>query len=148
MQTNILNLVKKLSTPIEESEWKEKLSEPLKADYRYFTEVHSGHEQDLFFIMHNNLPKQVSQKQRVLDKIADILFLYADNNLDGFDDSYWFFIGKLNGIKNQYYFSYETKCSGSGFGLGEKSQIYISQSLDSLVLYALTEKQRNLINED
>lgn len=122
--------------------FKNNLSEPLEADEIKDLNLHF---QKCYFIKDNNI-KHINKRFIIKNIIEHLYFLYIDLGEKEFDERYWFFIGK---IKNKnLYFTYETGCCGTGFGLGEISTIYLSENKDLLCNYGLTNKQRYLINKN
>lgn len=120
-------------------EYKSFLDEPLDMDAEAIDDTHF---QECHLITNNKI--QLLNRRIILKPLIECLyFVYVDYGRIKYDDKYWFFIGKL---KNGLYFSYEVGCSGTGFGLGETSKIYFSNTKELLLLYGLTDKQRNIID--
>ena len=130
----------------------ELLEDPLECIKKY--DEDSSYREKLHFrklhaIKENELPKLDKGRYKLYENIKEIYYIHEDNNLDTFQDSHWFIIGLLKN-KNEndekkVYFLYVTECNGTGFGLCEESDLYISQNIDLLILYGLTEEQRKSI---
>lgn len=71
-----------------------------------------------------------------------MFFIYVDFGEDKWDDKYWFCIGKT---KNDLYFSYESKCSGTGFGLGSTTKNYYTKDKNTLLKYGIENIHRTFI---
>jgi hypothetical protein len=122
-------------------EYKYILIEPLNADL--LTQDKSVcHTQKVYMITNKKINYLDNKVILIKDNIICLFFIYTDFGQKMWDDKYWFFIGKLN---NDIYFSYESGCSGTGFGLGSTSTIYFSKTPELLCSYGLTNKQRDLI---
>jgi hypothetical protein len=119
------------------------LFEPLNADEILINPNINCHEQKAYVILPNKI-KPVEKRIIIKNLIESLYFIYVDTKLNYNDDKYWFLIGKL---KNGIYFSYESGCCQTGFGLGSKSSLYLSREQDHLIKYGLTNKQRELINQ-
>lgn len=126
------------------------LYDPLDADYKAKIENTEDkpytflHENKLCFISDDGIKH--SNKPCILrDKIKNLYFVYVDCGEQMFDDKYYFFIGELN---DKWYFSYETECSGTGFGICSTSRIHFSRSFEQLYNLGLTDAQRQLINDN
>ena len=130
--------------------YKDVLDEPLDADYQSVkqTENDYPHYQECNLIEKNGI-KQVKREHNAIIKplINCLYFVYTDFGKEKVDDKYWFFIGKLKSLKDnaEFYFTYEVGCSGTGFGLGETSILNCSKSKELLMMYGLTDRQRNII---
>lgn len=120
---------------------KEVLEPPLDADIYLKQHPNFCHYQDYYFLYANRI-ERVNRIKIIKFNIECLYFIHNDFGLEKWDDMYWFFVGRLS---NNLYFSYESGCCGTGFGLGSKSKIYISQEPRLLYEYGLTDKQRELI---
>ena len=119
--------------------------EPLEADYYILHPEKFCHELKCFIINNNEIKCSNKNQPLIKNHIEYLNFIYTDFGNKEFDDKYWFFIGKsTNGI----YFSYESGCCGTGFGLGSKTKIYLSKSQELLSQYALSDKQRSIIDKN
>lgn len=122
--------------------YKHILDEPLEADISKYSDV-SLHRQHSYYITNYSI-NHVDKLIKLKDQIECLFFMYVENNKEDWTDKYWFFVGKLtNGI----YFTYQSNCSGTGFGLGEDSHIYLSKNTDLLCRFGFTNKQRDLIEK-
>jgi hypothetical protein len=119
------------------------LAEPLNADETLIDPNINCHEQKAYAIQTDKI-KSIDKRIIIKNSIECLYFIYVDTKLNYYDDKYWFFIGKL---KNGIYFSYESGCCQTGFGLGSKSSLYLAKEQDHLITYGLTNKQRELINQ-
>lgn len=123
--------------------FKRVLSEPLIADYAKSTDSNKYcHDQTCFSITNKKI-RHVKQTVVIKDEIESLYFVHVDAGRMKWDDRYWFFVGKL---KHGTYFTYESGCCGTGFGLGSESKLYLSKNPELLYDYALSNEQRNLIN--
>ena len=95
-----------------------------------------------FFIYNNRISP--SNKLIIKDNIDCFYFVYVDYGMDRWDDKYWFCIGKT---KDECFFSYESKCCGTGFGLGSQTKIYYSRNQNILLTYGIEDKHRTFIQE-
>jgi hypothetical protein len=128
------------------SKYKHLLKAPLEADKQLKVSKKFCHSQKLYGIINDKIKYFGDEKIiSILDKITDIYFLYIDFGLTEWDSKYWFFVGKLT---DELYFTYEVECSGTGFGIGEESTIYISRKKELLSKYGFTNQHRNLIDEN
>ena len=125
-------------------EYKYILQDPLDADIKSAQPDNYCHYTKCIIITKDNI-KNVEKLVLIKDLIECLYFIYVDYGKREYDNKYWFFIGKLN---NNTYFSYESGCCGTGFGLGEKSTLFLSKSQELLYNYGLTDKQRDLINNN
>lgn len=119
------------------------LFEPFNADETLINPDTSCHEQKAYAIQPNKI-KPIEKRIIIKDLIETLYFIYVDTKLNYYDDKYWFLIGKL---KNGIYFSYESGCCQTGFGLGSKSSLYLAREQSDLITYGITNKQRELINQ-
>lgn len=125
-------------------EYKNILLQPFTADETLNINKYYAHTQNAYFITDTNI-NHINKVILIKDRIKYLFFLYADFGEIEWDDKYWFFVGKLN---NGLYFMYETKCSGTGFGLGTQSGLYLSKKPEHLIKYSFTNKHRDLINNN
>lgn len=139
--TNIPNIENLFDTFEKYSIYSNYFSEPFKANS--CTDVNYPHSQNCYRIDKNGI-KLLNKKIDLTEIIECFYFIYVDYGLKEFDDKYWFAIGKIKN-QNNIFFSYESNCSGTGFGLGETSTLYFSNDKSLLITYGLTNKQRNLI---
>jgi hypothetical protein len=119
---------------------KHMLQEPLDAD-KNSTRNDYCHEQTCCAITDNKI-LYIDKLTLINDIINKLYFIYTDFGKTKWDDKYWLFIGKL---KNGLYFSYESDCCGTGFGLASKSSLYLSKKKDLLYQFGLTNVQREFI---
>lgn len=145
-----MELINKLKdSVVDELVWREELKEPFTGEHRFRTEPNTFcHYHNSYFVSSNAMPRKVNQTQNTELIIEDVMFLYTDNGLDRFDESYWMCIGKTNNKNNNglhYYFMYDSGCCGTGFGLGSTSKLYLADSLEDIVDYGLTNEQRRLV---
>lgn len=136
---------------VDELVWREELKEPFLAEHRFRKESPDTflHNHSLLFVSNNALPIVAKQTQNTELFIENVMFLYSDNKLDKFEESYWMCIGKTNNRNNRatnYYFMYESGCCGTGFGLCSESKLFLGATLEDIVQYALTDKQRRLVS--
>jgi hypothetical protein len=138
---------------VEEQVWREELKEPFLAEHRFRKE--SGdtfiHNHSLLFVSNNALPIRGNQTQNTELIIEKVMFLYSDNKLDKFEESYLMCIGKTSNKNNKgiyYYCMYEAGCCGTGFGICSNSKLFLAESLEDIVQYALTDEQRLLVSEN
>ena len=101
------------------------------------------HYHETYVCTKNSLPKLCTSSLPSYKIINTITFSYTNNKLDEFEDSYWFCLGTT---KDGKYFMYESDCCGSGFGLGSKSKMYIAIKMEYILLYALTDRHRHIID--
>jgi hypothetical protein len=130
--------------------WREELKEPFTAEHRFRTEKSDVflHNHSLLFVSNNALPIGGNQTQNTELFIEEVMFLYS---IDKLDESYWMCIGKTNNRNNRgiyYYFMYESGWCGTGFGLCSDSKLFLAESLEDIVEYALTDEQRRLVSEN
>lgn len=123
------------------------LFEPLNADRQLKNDKTNTycHYQQIYAIKDNKIDYHNNpDKIFVLDNMIECLyFIFTDFGTNNrWDDKYWFFVGKLT---NGLYFSYETKCGGTGFGVGCCSTIYFAKNEKNLEKYGFTNSQRDLI---
>lgn len=138
---------------VDELVWREELKEPFLAEHRFRKESLDTflHNHILLFVSDNALPIGGNQTQNTELIIEEVMFLYSDNGLDKFEESYWMCIGKTNNKNNRatnYYFMYEAGCCGTGFGICSESKLFLAESLENIVQYALTNEQRLLVSEN
>ncbi len=120
---------------------KQIFDEPFNVDYNL---SHSNsHFINAYFIYNNKL--SVSKKIKIKDNIDCFYFVYVDYGMKRWDDKYWFCIGKT---KDNLFFSYESTCCGTGFGLGSCTKIHYSKDKELLITYGIENKHRTLINEN
>lgn len=122
-------------------EYKNVLLEPLNADEKKTVDEHYCHFQKVYFITDDKI-KHIDKIVLIKDIIKCLYFIYIDFGYKEWDDKYWFFVGKLN---NEIYFTYESDCNGTGFGLGCESTLYFSKTPEYLIKYGFTNKHRELI---
>jgi len=126
-------------------EFRSALEEPLNADTQQGDD-HFAHEQKCFIIRNDAIKPVTGRTILIRDVIECLYFVYVDLGRQQWDDKYWFFVGKLVNTKgHDIFFAYEAGCNGTGFGLGEQSCLHLSDSLQRLCQYGLTDKQRELI---
>ncbi len=129
-------------------QYKHVLLEPLEADIMALNPDKYYHKQKCFSFIHSEVDNNIKYINKVIiikDIIECLFFIYTDFGEKKWDDKYWFFIGKLN---NGIYFIYESDCCGTGFGLGSTSTLYLSKSKNLLYVYGLTNKHRELLNNN
>ena len=140
----LVNIIK--DRVVDELVWREELKEPFTAEHRFRTE-HSDtflHNHILLFVSNNALPIGGNQTQNTELIIEKVMFLYS---IDKFEESYWMCIGKTNNKNNRglyYYFMYEAGCCG----LCSDSKLFLAESLEDIVEYALTDEQRRLVSRN
>lgn len=120
------------------------LSYPLESDLMAL-DSKCSHAQNCYAICDNKI-KHIDKVITIKNMIECLFFLYVDFGEQTWDDKYWFFIGKLK--KDGLYFMYESGCSGTGFGFGEESTLYLSKKPELLTTYGLTNKHRDLITKN
>ncbi len=126
-------------------EYKYILLEPFNADEELKRRGKTYcHYQNAYFINDNKI-NHINKVILIKDRIKYLFFLYTDFGETEWDGRYWFFVGKL---KNEIYFMYETKCCGTGFGLGSETILYLSKNPNYLIKYGFTNKHRELINNN
>lgn len=121
--------------------YKNVLSEPFNADDTMIIDQNYSHTQKIYLIDDNKITP-IDKLISIKNIIDCLFFLYTDFGEFDWDDRYWFFVGKLY---NGFYFMYETKCNGTGFGLGTEATIYFSKIPQYLIKYGFTDKHRELI---
>lgn len=135
--------------PLNYNDYIHLFNEPMDIDYKsrknYKWYKEYLHCIDATFIFNNKM--LISKRKLIKDKIDSFYFIYVDKGLNQYDDKYWFCIGKIKDKNNDIYFSYESMCNGTGFGLGEITTIYYSKDKDMLLKYGITDKHRNFIEK-
>ncbi len=106
---NIVNKIKE--NIVDEAVWREKLKEPFIAEDRLISEPdYFLHTHEIFFLQPNKLPIKSNKTPKTELIISEVMFLYCDDGLDKFEESYWMCIGKTKGKTLEgadTYFMYE-----------------------------------------
>ena len=143
-----MDLINKLKDSfVDELVWRDGLKEPFTAEHKLRLDPNYLHTHQSFFVAPNKLPLRFKQTQNTELIIGEVMFLYCDDRLDKFEESYWICIGKTTN-KNRsgiyYYFMYEAGCCG----LCSESKLFLGDTLRDIVEFALTDSQRRLVSDN
>ena len=95
-----------------------------------------------YFLFNNRISP--SKQLIIKDNIDCLYYIYVDHGNSRWDDKYWFCIGKT---KDARFFSYESTCGGTGFGLGSQTKIYYAMDQEILLTYGIEDKHRTFMKE-
>ena len=138
---------------IDEYIWSEKLKTIFDMEEKMWFDICFYHEHEIIQVYIDRLPKLIKlnathlpnvDKNKLLTRniIKEVYFLHTYNfEEDNFHEKEFLCIGKT--IGNQY-FAYMGDSCGTGFGFGEVSKLFLSEKLETIILY-ITDKQRNII---
>jgi len=138
---------KLLSKTIDSNLWRDIMKKPFEADLKIMVpnvDPHFAHDQYIY-VCKDSLPKLINKHMKMENNIDCVYFIYNNKSDYEYDEKYWFLIGKIKTNISNHWFSYESGCPGTGFGLGTETTIFLVQQFDILIKYCLTDKQRNLI---
>lgn len=113
---------------------------PLSAVVRY--ENDQSHIQICTVISKKHGIKEARKPIVIHTTFQHMFFLYTDFGHGHYDEKYWFVVGQL---ASGMYITFETCCSGTGFGFCETSKVSLSDNTSLLYTYGMTDVQREWI---
>jgi hypothetical protein len=122
--------------------YQELFADPFDADWDTNHRPTQCHFLRAHFIFNNQISP--SSQVEIKHNIDCFYFVYVDFGNERWDDKYWFCIGKT---KDKRFFSYESTCSGTGFGLGSSTTIYYAKDENVLLTYGIEDKHRAFIEQ-
>ncbi len=139
---------------IDESVWREKLKTIFDMEEQMWTDKSFFHDHEIIQVYEDKLPKKILLNATHLPKVSEmqlltknmikeVYLLYMYNFEEGnYHEKEFICIGTT--LKN-IYFIYTGDSCGTGFGFGETSKLFLSEKLETIILYSLTDEQRKII---
>jgi hypothetical protein len=122
--------------------WRTQLAEPFSAEHRARSDTNVLHERKVYLLEDGQLPKLILLPQLTEDIIQRAYCVYTNFDEKRRDDKFWLC---LEEAKRGMHFAFFSKCCGTGFGLGSKTELYLSKSYNDILDRALTDEMMQIL---